>query len=181
LQIPGRPALSLQAETQEQPLVNKVAARIPGWKGQLLNAAGRTALTKATMSAIPIHMSIALCLSPWAIDTIDRLHRAFIWAGTDMGAGGRCKVAWVTVCRPKELGGLGISDLRRTGVALRVCWVWKDRRDGIAPRTKERAVLANFQAATVFSLGKASPLSSGQIGGSTVTVSSTWHPPYSRL
>lgn len=79
--------------SEEQPLVDKVAARISGWKGQMLNAAGRTALIKATMSAIPIHTSIALCLSPWAIETIDKLRRAFIWAGSDSVAGGRCKVA----------------------------------------------------------------------------------------
>jgi hypothetical protein len=57
--------------SEEQPLVGKVAARIPGWKGQLLNTMGRTTLVKATMSAIPIHTSIALCLSPWAIEAID--------------------------------------------------------------------------------------------------------------
>lgn len=39
----------------EQPLVDKVAARIQGWKGNLLNAAGRTALVKSTLSAIPIN------------------------------------------------------------------------------------------------------------------------------
>jgi hypothetical protein len=48
----------------EQPLLNKVAARIPEWKGQLLNAAGRSALIKATLSTIPIHTAITLCLSP---------------------------------------------------------------------------------------------------------------------
>jgi len=57
----------------EQPLLDKVAARIPGWKGNLLNTAGRSALVQATLSAIPIHTSIALCLSPWAIGCIDEL------------------------------------------------------------------------------------------------------------
>jgi hypothetical protein len=139
--------------SKEQYLLDRIAARIPGWKGQLLNAAGRTALVKATLSAVPIHTSIALCLSPWGIDSIDKLRRSFIWAGTDFMGGGKCKVAWTLVCKPTSLGGLGISDLRRMGVALRVRWVWKDRHDGRAPRTTERAVLALFQAATVFTLG----------------------------
>jgi hypothetical protein len=119
----------------------------------MLNVAGRTTLVKATLSAIPVHTSIAICLSPWAINAIDKLHRAFIWAGTDAMAGGKCKVAWPVVTRPRDLGGLGISDLRRTGITLRVRWIWKDRRLGRAPRTSERAALALFQAATVFSLG----------------------------
>lgn len=63
---------------EEQPVIDKVAARILGWKGQLLNVARRTALVKATMPAIPIHMSITLCLSPWAIGAIDKLRRAFV-------------------------------------------------------------------------------------------------------
>lgn len=71
----------------------------------------------------------------------------------DTVAGGRCKVAWEIVCRPRDLGGLGISDLRRTGIALRVRWIWQDRRDGRLVASGEQAVMAVFQAATVFSLG----------------------------
>lgn len=112
-------------KSDEQALVDAVAARIPQWKGNLLNVAGRTTLVKVTMSAsaIPVHMSIALCLSSWAIDCIDKLRRGFIWAG------GRCKVAWPTVCRPRDLGGHGMADLRCAGVALRLRWPWLRRID----------------------------------------------------
>jgi hypothetical protein len=74
----------------EQKLIDSVAARIPQWKGKLLNVAGRMALAKATLSAIPVHMSIALCLSPWALEQIDKRRRAFIWCGelTVSGRGG---------------------------------------------------------------------------------------------
>jgi len=43
-----------------------------------MNAAGRVMLTQATLSAIPIHLSIVVCLSSWAIERIDKLRRAFI-------------------------------------------------------------------------------------------------------
>lgn len=116
--------------SEEQFLVDKVAKRIPSWKGSLLNAAGQAALVASTMSAIPVHTSIALGLSPWAINSIDKLRRSFIWSGSDSVSGARCKVAWTKVRMPKELGGLGTADLRRASVALRVCWVWRDRVAG---------------------------------------------------
>jgi len=73
-----------------------------------MNTAGRVALTQATLSAIPVHLSIVVCLSPWAV---------------------MCRVAWEVVCRPKELGGLAIIDLRRFGLALRLRWDWVRKVD----------------------------------------------------
>lgn len=57
--------------SMEQPLVDVVAARIPTWKAGLLTNASRALLTKVTLSAIPVHISIAYCLSQWAINQID--------------------------------------------------------------------------------------------------------------
>ncbi|WVZ69147.1 LOW QUALITY PROTEIN: hypothetical protein U9M48_017983 [Paspalum notatum var. saurae] len=104
----------------EQELVDKVARRIPRWKGKLLSVAGRLVLIKSTLSAIPVHISIATCLFGWAIRAIDRLRRAFLWSGSDILGCGHSKVAWPTLCRPVEYGGLGITDLSLLGLALRV-------------------------------------------------------------
>ena len=62
----------------EQPLINSVVARIPTWKVGLLTNADRVLLTKVTLSAVPVHLSIACCLSSWAVKQIDKLRRAFI-------------------------------------------------------------------------------------------------------
>jgi hypothetical protein len=40
-----------------------VASRLPTWKSGLVTSAGRALLTKVTLSAILIHISIASCLS----------------------------------------------------------------------------------------------------------------------
>lgn len=85
----------------EQPLVDAVAVRIPTWKSGLLTHAGRVLLTKVTPSAIPVHMSIAWCLSAWAVNQIDMRRCAFLWAGADSTNGGECKVAW-TPRRPRH-------------------------------------------------------------------------------
>lgn len=60
-----------------------MAARIPAWKGKLLNLAGRATLTAVTLSAVPTHTAIAVCLSPWAVGQIDKKRRAFLWSGSD--------------------------------------------------------------------------------------------------
>jgi len=38
-------------------------------------------------------------------------------------------VAWPTVCRPVELGGLGVTDLRLAGYVLQTRWLWLQRTD----------------------------------------------------
>jgi hypothetical protein len=46
-----------------QPLVNKVAWRLP-WQGRLLNQGGLFVLAKSTLSAIPVHISMAISIAP---------------------------------------------------------------------------------------------------------------------
>lgn len=87
-------SLSRLSRADEQVLVDAVAARIPTWKAGLLTNAGRaTTLTQTTLSTIPVHISICCSLSPWAIQAIDKRRRAFLWAGSESVACGRCKVA----------------------------------------------------------------------------------------
>ena len=135
----------------EQALVDSVAARILGWKGALLTSAGRTVLAQTTLSAIPVHVSIICTLSPWAISEIDRRRRAFVWAGTDKMSGDRCRVAWPVVCSPREVGGLGLPDLRFLGFPLRLRWEWLRCSDvhapwALLPCRAEKCVEAMFNA-----------------------------------
>lgn len=56
-----------------QPLIDKVAARLPKWRGKLLNAAARLALVNSVLSAIPIYMLTVFQLGKWAIKRIDKI------------------------------------------------------------------------------------------------------------
>lgn len=85
-----------------QPLVDKVAKRLPTWKAALLNRAGRVVLIKSTLSAIPTHTALAVNISPWVIKSIDSLRRGFLWQGAQTAKGGHCLLAWPRVCRPPE-------------------------------------------------------------------------------
>ena len=100
-----------------QPLIDKVANRLPTWKAGLLNRAGRTVLIKSTLSAIRTHTALAIKLSPWVIKCIGNYRRGFLWKGAQSARGGHC-------CWPPELGGLGVVDLQQFGYALRMRWLW---------------------------------------------------------
>jgi hypothetical protein len=120
-------SLSRLSRSCEQTLVDAVAARIPTWKASLLTNAGRATLTQTTLLAIPVHVSICCTLSRWALGEIDKRRWAFLWAGTDTVAGGKCRVTWPIVCSPRDLGGLGLPDLRTLSFALRLRWEWLRR------------------------------------------------------
>lgn len=65
-------SLSRLPRAEEHRFVDKVASRIPTWKGSLLTTIGRATLVQTTLSAIPVHVSICCCLSAWAVGAIDR-------------------------------------------------------------------------------------------------------------
>ncbi|CAO2047510.1 unnamed protein product [Urochloa humidicola] len=69
---------------------------------------------------------LALCdrLPQWVIEELDAIRRNFLWSGKDKATRGRNAAAWPTVCRPTSRGGLGITDLRLSGIALRTRWLW---------------------------------------------------------
>ena len=64
---------------------------------------------------------------------IDKLWWGFLWAVDESSPGGKCLVSWKQVCRPRELGGLGVHDLQRHGAVLRACWYWNSWIDDSRP------------------------------------------------
>jgi hypothetical protein len=70
-----------------QPLADSVADRLPPWKARLMSKAGRVTLSKTTLSAILVHVSIVVAVSSWILKLIGKLQRAFIWTGTETANG----------------------------------------------------------------------------------------------
>ncbi|XP_044983690.1 uncharacterized protein LOC123450584 [Hordeum vulgare subsp. vulgare] len=114
---------------QLQPVVDRTADMLPCWKARLMNKAGRLAFVKAVLSAIPIHQLLVLAPPKKTVKALVKIQRGFLWAGRADANGGNCHVNWQRVARPISLGGLGVRDLERSGLALRTCWLWFSRTD----------------------------------------------------
>lgn len=143
---------------QLQPLVDKVRGQLPSWKAWLMNKVGRLAMVKSVLYAVPIHQLLVFAPPKKTIKQLEKIERGFLCAGHEAANGGNCHVNWRRTCRPIELGGLGIPDLERTGLALHLRWLWLSRTDqhrawsglDLQFSADERAL---FFACTTMSLG----------------------------
>jgi hypothetical protein len=105
-------------------IVEAVARKMPTCHGSLMARSGRLVWIKSVLRAVPIYSMMADDLPPWARKEIDAIRRRFLWVRKDETVRGKCMVAWNMVCKPTNLGGLSISDLRLSGYALQTRWLW---------------------------------------------------------
>jgi len=94
--------------------VHKVAAKLPTWKGSLMDKSSRLVLVKSTLMAAWIYAVMADKLPPWVRTEIDAICRKFLWVGHKQSIRGKCTVAWPVVTTPAVFGGLGVVNLKLT-------------------------------------------------------------------
>ena len=98
-------------------ILDKVQAKLQGWKANLLSMAGRLTLIKSVLSAIPSYVMQG-CFLPNRIHTnLDRISRNFLWGSTEE----KRKiylVGWNKVTKPKANGGLGLHAAKERNLTL---------------------------------------------------------------
>jgi hypothetical protein len=118
------------------------------------------------MTAMLIYLIMVVDLPQWAIKAIDKIRRGFLWRGRKE-ARGHFLVAWGKVMRPQ---GLGISDLKNMGWALRMRWLWLHKTEPQRPWSTfpiqvPEQVRAFFAMAIITEVGMVLARSFGKIGG----------------
>jgi hypothetical protein len=116
-----------------QPLVDKITRSVPAWTAVLMKKSGRLVYINAKLASSSIYHMLSLDLPPWFFNTANKLLQGFFWSPTLEAKKGHCMVAWDTVCSPKEIGGLGIKNLKLLNHALRMCWRWLTLADADKP------------------------------------------------
>jgi hypothetical protein len=144
-----------------QPLIDNLHNKLSGWRAGLLSKGDRLVLVKSVLAATPIHIMLATDIPKLIKDAIIKCQRTFFWANGRDDGGGSCAVAWKNVCRPTDLGGLGVLDIKRMSWALRARWPWLGRTDNTRPWANfpikiNKNITSLLHAATVVKLGNGS-------------------------
>ncbi|GKV44612.1 hypothetical protein SLEP1_g51776 [Rubroshorea leprosula] len=107
-----------------KPLLETFNKKLHTWQGRFLSLGGRITLINSVLSNLPVFWMSLYLVSKGMILLIDKIHRRFLWEGSEGGK----RVNWVNwvnwgqVCKGKESCGLGVKDLRKFNVALLGKW-----------------------------------------------------------
>lgn len=106
------------------PVIEKMEKRLAGWKSKILSRGGRLTLINSTLSTIPTYLMSFYKFPKWAIKEMDKIRRNFFWANNQDGKGIHT-ISWKSICRPLDMGGLGLIDVGR-----RVWPIFRRKRAG---------------------------------------------------
>lgn len=89
-------------------------------------------LIKAVLQAMPIYYMSTTILPTQVTKTLNALIRRFFWGSGDKDRY-MAYIAWDTIIKPKEVGGLAVRDLKTVNEALVLKSLWKLVTGSIAP------------------------------------------------
>ena len=104
-------------------VVNKMQSKLAGWRSKLLSKAGKLVLVKSSATLVAEYYMQCQSLPIKVCNQIDKLIRNFLWGSTEEKRRLHL-VRWETVTLPKELGGLGLHNMKDINNALlaKLCW-----------------------------------------------------------
>lgn len=105
-------------------VLDKMRKKLSGWKAHTLSFAGRITLAQSSLESIPGYILQAAPIPTAVCDEVEKLCRDFRWGTTTNSR--KCHlIAWNTICRPEEEGGLGFRNLRVLNKAYMMKLGWQ--------------------------------------------------------
>lgn len=114
------------------PLVDKIVGRINHWSTNLLTYAGRVQLIRSVTFAIANYWMQCFPIPKYVVHKIEAICRSFLWTG-GQEIKRKSPVAWDSVCKPKDYGGLNIIDLSvwNKVTMLKLLWNLSGKSDSL--------------------------------------------------
>ena len=104
-------------------VVNKIQNKLASWRSKLLSKVGKLVLVKSSTAPIAEYFMQCQSLPVKVFDQIGKITRDFLWGSTEEKRRLHL-VRWDTMTLPKELGGLGLHNMKDRNNALlaKLCW-----------------------------------------------------------
>jgi hypothetical protein len=105
-------------------MVEKVAKRVPPWKGKNTSSGGRLVMSNNCLTSLPMYNMGFYLLPKCTHRKMNTIRTRFFWRGV-ADAFKYHMVKWSAVCRSKQFGGLGIISTKILNECLLTKWIWK--------------------------------------------------------
>jgi hypothetical protein len=88
-------------------VAEKVAKRVPPWKGKLMSSGARLILSNSCLASLPTYTMGFYLLPLGSHRKMNNTRANFFWRGAE-GSFKYHMMRWEAVCRPRDFGGLGL-------------------------------------------------------------------------
>ncbi|KAE8785616.1 hypothetical protein D1007_40689 [Hordeum vulgare] len=78
-------------------IVDRIRARVVGWKGKLLSIADTRVLVRSVLTVLPTFAMAVLWVAKKFFSEVDKARRRFLWAQDNEVTGDKCKISWPMV------------------------------------------------------------------------------------
>ena len=113
-----------QSKNHYKHVIDRIQARLAGWKSKDIALAGRVTLAQSVLTTIPYYTMQTTPIPTAVCDEIERITRNFIWGGSKEDRHPSL-VKWDIVMMPKANGGLGLRKMRQCNMAFLSKLAWR--------------------------------------------------------